>query len=46
MTRVLVVDDEPQIRRFLSIGLGSQGYDIVEAATGQQGLEQAALQSP
>ncbi|MCB1669988.1 MAG: response regulator transcription factor [Gammaproteobacteria bacterium] len=46
MTRVLVIDDEPQIRRFLSIGLGSQGYEIMEAASGRQGLEEAALQSP
>jgi two-component system KDP operon response regulator KdpE len=46
MSRVLVIDDEAQIRRFLSIGLGSQGYDIVEAETGAQGLEQAALQAP
>ena len=46
VTRILVIDDEPQIRRFLNIGLGSQGYEIVEASSGEQGLEQAALQSP
>lgn len=42
-TRVLVIDDEPQIRRFLGISLGAQGYRVLEAATGQQGLD--ALQA-
>lgn len=36
--RVLVVDDEPAILRFLRAGLGSQGYLVVEAATGQAAL--------
>jgi two-component system KDP operon response regulator KdpE len=31
--RILVVDDEPAIRRLLRTGLGSQGYDVTEAAT-------------
>lgn len=43
---VLVIDDEPQIRKFLRISLGSQGYRVVEAATGQEGLAQAALAQP
>lgn len=46
MTRVLVIDDEPQIRRFLSICLGSQGYQVLEAEDGRRGLEQAALHQP
>ena len=36
--RVLVVDDEPQIRRFLAISLRAQGYDAVEAADGRSAL--------
>jgi two-component system KDP operon response regulator KdpE len=36
--RVLVVDDEPQIRRFLGISLRAQGYEAVEAADGQSAL--------
>jgi len=36
--RLLVIDDEPQIRRFLGIGLRAQGYEVVEAATGADGL--------
>lgn len=42
--RVLVVDDEPQIRRFLEISLRAQGYAVVEAGTGQGGLEALATQ--
>ena len=33
--RILVVDDEPPIRRLLRTGLGSQGYDIAEASDGR-----------
>ena len=36
--RVLVVDDEPQIRRFLEISLRAQGYQVEVAETGQAGL--------
>jgi two-component system KDP operon response regulator KdpE len=40
--RILVIDDEPQIRRFLGISLRAQGYTVVEAADGQAGLEALA----
>lgn len=46
MTHVLIIDDEPQIRRFLTICLGSQGYQLIEAADARSGLEQAALHEP
>ncbi|MFT4249505.1 MAG: response regulator transcription factor [Pseudomonas sp.] len=36
--RVLVIDDEPQIRRFLDISLRAQGYRVLQAATGEDGL--------
>ena len=36
--RVLVIDDEPQIRKFVDISLRSQGYATLLAATGQEGL--------
>ena len=36
--RILVVDDEPQIRRFLDITLRSQGYHVATAADGASGL--------
>jgi two-component system KDP operon response regulator KdpE len=40
--RILVVDDEPQIRKFLEISLRSQGYTVAQAATGREGLERLA----
>ena len=43
---ILVIDDEPQIRKFLRISLVSQGYTVLEAATGAEGLSQAALNKP
>jgi two-component system KDP operon response regulator KdpE len=44
--RILVIDDEPQIRRFLDIGLRAEGYTVVTAATAEEGLAQAATQQP
>ena len=46
MTRVLVVDDEPQILRALRINLRARHYDVDVAATGTQALEQAAAHPP
>ena len=46
MTRVLVVDDEPQILRALRINLRVRQYDVHIAATGAQALEQAAKHPP
>ena len=37
--RVLVVDDEPPIRKLLRMGLGAQGYAILEAPNGKTALE-------
>ena len=42
--RVLVIDDEPQIRKFIDISLRSQGYHTLLAETGQQGLSLLATQ--
>jgi two-component system KDP operon response regulator KdpE len=36
--RILVVDDEPPIRRLLRTGLGTQGYDVIDAANGRDAL--------
>lgn len=46
MTRVLVVDDEPQIRRTLATNLGARGYDVVLAPTGEDALRLAAARAP
>jgi two-component system KDP operon response regulator KdpE len=43
---VLIVDDEAQIRRFVRISLTANGYNVHEAVTGSDGLEQAALLRP
>jgi two-component system KDP operon response regulator KdpE len=40
--RVLVIDDEPPIRKLLRMGLSSQGYEVLEAPNGKAGLEQLA----
>jgi two-component system KDP operon response regulator KdpE len=42
--RILVVDDEPQIRRFLDIGLRAQGYRVALAASAQAALDLLATQ--
>lgn len=46
MSKILIIDDEPQIRRFLQIGLTAQGYSIIEAEAGRQGLALAAEAAP
>ncbi len=46
MTRVLVVDDEPQILRALAIHLRARGYDVRTAASGRDALQVAAAEPP
>jgi two-component system KDP operon response regulator KdpE len=46
MTSVLVIDDEPQIRRALTINLRARGYQVTEAATGELGLQLCASENP
>jgi two-component system KDP operon response regulator KdpE len=40
--RILIIDDEPQMRRLLRVALTAHGYEIREAANGQEGIEKAA----
>jgi two-component system KDP operon response regulator KdpE len=42
----LVIDDEPQIRRLLRITLEANGYRVCDAATGEDGIVQAAQSRP
>ena len=44
--RILVVDDEKQIRRMLRAALEGYGYDIAEAASGHEGLSQTSIFHP
>ncbi len=43
---VLVIEDDAQIRRFLRASLASQGYRLIEAVTGEEGIRLAASQRP
>ncbi|MGE5155049.1 MAG: two-component system response regulator KdpE [Bdellovibrio bacteriovorus] len=43
---VLVVEDEPQIRRFVRVALESEGCGVAEAATGERGLVEAGTRKP
>jgi two-component system, OmpR family, KDP operon response regulator KdpE len=44
--RILVIEDEPEIRRFLRASLGAHQFVVLEAATGQEGLLHAGSQPP
>ncbi len=46
MTRLLVIDDEPEIRRALSVNLSHRGYSVDTAATGADGVQSAATKAP
>jgi len=44
--RILVVDDEPQIRRFLRLGLEGQGHEVLEAPDAREALRLAVTRRP
>lgn len=44
--RILVIDDEAPIRRFLRVALEAEGYGVIEAATARAGLAAAARETP
>jgi two-component system, OmpR family, KDP operon response regulator KdpE len=46
MTRILVIDDEPQIRRALTINLRARHYDVITAEDGKSALVAASYQPP
>jgi two-component system, OmpR family, KDP operon response regulator KdpE len=43
---VLLIDDEPKIRRFLRAGFELQGYSVIEAESGADGLKAATFNAP
>jgi two-component system KDP operon response regulator KdpE len=45
-TRILVVDDEPQIRRAIRAGLHAHGFEVEQADTGESALDSIALRIP
>ena len=44
--RILIVDDDPQLRKFLRISLSLYGCEIVEAENGKQGTSMASTENP
>jgi two-component system KDP operon response regulator KdpE len=44
--RILVVDDEAPIRRFLRVALEGEGYGVIDAGTAREGLAMAAREAP
>jgi two-component system KDP operon response regulator KdpE len=44
--RILVIDDEPPIRKLLRVGLSAHGYQIVEASNGKMALDRLSEQVP
>jgi two-component system KDP operon response regulator KdpE len=44
--RIMIIDDEPQMRRLLKVALTAHGCEIREAATGREGIEQVAVFHP
>lgn len=44
--RILIIDDEPQILRFLSTSLTAHGYSVLEASSGEEGLIRSERDKP
>ena len=44
--RILIIDDETQIRKLLRVALSGHGYEVAEAASGHEGLIEAAVYRP
>ena len=44
--RILIVEDEPQMQKFLRTCLAAEGYRVVEATKGQEGLDLARTHNP
>lgn len=43
---IIVIEDDPPIRRFLRTGLSTQGFTVFEADTGKQGIIEAEVRKP
>ncbi len=46
MQTILIVEDEPSIRRFAALNLRARGYDVLEAASGEEGLVEMRAHAP
>lgn len=45
-SRILIIDDEPQMRRLLTVSLEAHGYNVDAASTGKEGIQKTALFKP
>ena len=43
---ILLIEDEPQMRRFLRVTLQTHGYRLIEASSGQEGLAEGTTRNP
>ena len=41
-SRILMIEDEAPIRRFLRVSLGNENYEVCEAETAEKGIKMAA----
>ena len=46
MTRVLVIDDDPALRRALTVALAHHGHEVTTAPNGEQGIALVAVEQP
>ena len=46
MSRILIADDEPHIRKLVSFALGNRGYEVVEACDGGEAVRLASETQP
>lgn len=46
MSRILIIEDEPDIVRGLELNLRAEGYEVVSASTGPDGLQAALREAP
>lgn len=44
--KILVVDDDPQLRRLMELGLKREGYQVITAETGEQGVQKVLTEKP
>ena len=46
MSTILIIEDDPNVRKFVTVNLARRGYRAIEAADGEEGLAQARAERP